>query len=95
MAELEHRRGNFEVARQYLQVIWDNVQRGHFRTIHADALIIKAKIQRDSGETQAAIDTATEAYKEAWFKGKPFSFKRALEEAKNILHALGAKEPSM
>ena len=54
-----------------------------------------AQIQRDEGNTAAAIEAATKAYRLAWCDGPPFAYHWGLEKAKQHLKELGAPEPEM
>lgn len=70
-------------------------ERGPYPLFHADALNVLAQIERDAGNTQAAIAAATEAYKKAWCDGPPYAYHWGLEAARVHLRALGAPEPEL
>ena len=54
-----------------------------------------AQIERDEGNTAAAIDAATQAYQKAWCDGPPYAYHWGLETAKKHLDELGAPSPDM
>ena len=47
-----------------------------------------------AGNTVAAIEAATLAYRKAWCDGPPFAYQWGLETARAHLNALSAPEPS-
>ena len=94
LAELRRRQGDPDAAREYLNAVWDAAERGPYPLYHADALNVLAQIERDAGNTKAAIEAATEAYRKAWCDGPPFAYHWGLEAARAHLKALGAPEPS-
>ncbi len=95
LAELHRRRGEAERAREMLEDVWESAERGPYPLFHADALNVLAQIERDAGDTDAAVKAATEAYRQAWCDGPPFAYHWGLEKAKAHLAALGAPEPEM
>jgi tetratricopeptide (TPR) repeat protein len=94
LAELRRRQGASEAARELLDDVWEAAERGPYLLLHADALNVLAQIERDAGDTAAAIEAATEAYRKAWCDGPPFAYHWGLEAARAHLNALGAPEPS-
>lgn len=94
LAELRRRQGNSEAARELLDDVWEAAERGPYPLFQADALNVLAQIERDAGNTIAAIEAATKAYRKAWCDGPPFAYHWGLEAAKAHLVALGAPEPS-
>jgi tetratricopeptide (TPR) repeat protein len=95
LAELHRRQGNPKAARELLDNVWEPAERGPYPLFHADALNVLAQIERDAGNTTAAIQAATEAYTKAWCDGPPFAYHWGLEKAKAHLAALGAPEPAL
>jgi len=94
LAELRRRQGDSGAARELLDDVWEAAERGPYPLIHADALNVLAQIERDAGNTPAAIEAATLAYRKAWCDGPPFAYHWGLEAARAHLIALGAPEPS-
>jgi tetratricopeptide (TPR) repeat protein len=94
LAELRRRQGDLEAARELLDAVWESAERGPYPLLHADALNVLAQIERDAGNTAAAIEAATQAYRKAWCDGPPFAYHWGLEAARAHLKALGAPEPS-
>jgi tetratricopeptide (TPR) repeat protein len=95
LASLRQQQGDLHAARELLNDVWEPAERGPERLDHANALNVLAQIERDSGNQDAAIRAATEAYRKAWCDGPPFAYHTALEEARNQLKALGAPEPTL
>jgi tetratricopeptide (TPR) repeat protein len=95
LAELHLREGNPTAACELLEQVWEPAERGPYPLFHADALNVLAQIERDAGNTAAAIKAATEAYTKAWCDGPPFAYHWGLEKAKAHLAALGAPEPAL
>jgi tetratricopeptide (TPR) repeat protein len=94
LAELRWRQGDSEAARELLDDVWESAECGPYPLYHADALNVLAQIERDAGNTAAAIEAATQAYRKAWCDGPPFAYHWGLEAARAHLNALGAPEPS-
>jgi len=94
LSELRRRQGDPEAARELLDAVWESAERGPYPLFHADALNVLAQIERDTGNTIAAIEAATQAYRKAWCDGPPFAYHWGLEAARAHLNALGAPEPS-
>jgi tetratricopeptide (TPR) repeat protein len=95
LAELCRRQANPAAARELLEQAWEPAERGPYPLFHADALNVLAQIERDAGNTSAAIRAATEAYTKAWCDGPPFAYHWGLEKARAHLAALGAPEPAL
>ncbi len=95
LAELQRRQGDLKVAREFLDDVWDAAKRGPYPLIHADAYNVLAQIERDVGNTVAAVEAATRAYRLAWCDGPPFAYHWGLEKAREHLRELGAAEPLM
>jgi tetratricopeptide (TPR) repeat protein len=95
LAELRRRQGDLKAARELLDDVWEAAERGPYALIHADAFSVLAQIERDAGNTDAAIEAATKAYRLAWCDGPPFAYHWGLEAAKKHLEELGAPEPEM
>ena len=69
LAELRRRQADFKAARELLDDVWEPAERGPYPLEHADAFNVLTQIERDEGNTQAAIDAATQAYRHAWRAG--------------------------
>ena len=69
--------------------------RGPYPLFHADALNVLAQIEQDAGNTSAAVEAATEAYRKAWCEGPPYAYHWGLEKAGAYLAALGTPEPAL
>jgi tetratricopeptide (TPR) repeat protein len=95
LAELRRSQSDPKAAHALLDDVWESAERGPYPLRHADALNVLAQIERDAGNTSAAITAATEAYKKAWCDGPPFAYHRGLEKARAHLKALGAPEPQL
>jgi len=101
LAELNRRCGGHGTAREFLDDVWNNAERGSFVLAHADALNVLVQIERDSTNIEKAADAATRAYRAAWCDGISideilnFSYWRALQIAKNHLDAIGLPYPTL
>lgn len=95
LAELRRQQTDLKAAREFLDDVWEAAERGPYPLFHADALNVLAQIERDEGNTAAAVETATKAYRLAWCDGPPFAYHWGLEKAKRHLTELGAPEPAM
>ena len=95
LAELHRRQGRPKQARELLDDLWDPAERGPYPLLHADAFNVLAQIERDAGNTDAAVDAARRAYELAWCDGPPFAFHWGLEKARAYLAELGAEEPQL
>jgi hypothetical protein len=95
IAALESQQGGLADARARLDEVWDAAARGLYLLYQTDADNILADIERAAGNTQAAIEAATRAYRAAWCDGPPYTYHWGLEKAKAHLTALNAPEPEM
>jgi tetratricopeptide (TPR) repeat protein len=95
LAELELRRGRPAESKARLDDVWEAAERGPYPLEQADAYNVLAAIELAEGNTPAAIDAATKAYKAAWCDGPPYAYHWGLQKAKAHLAALGAPEPDM
>lgn len=95
LAELQRRQGEEKAARELLDDVWERAERGPYPIFHADACNVLAQIERDAGNTAAAVEAATRAYTLAWCDGPPFAYHWGLEKAKKHLQELGATEPQL
>lgn len=95
LAEFHQQRGEAPQARELLENVWEPAECGPYPLCHADALNVLSQIERDAGNTDAAVQAATEAYQKAWCDGPPFTYHWGLEKARQHLAALGAPEPEM
>ncbi|HXF38114.1 MAG TPA: DUF4062 domain-containing protein [Blastocatellia bacterium] len=94
LGELRRRQGDASAARELFDAMWEAAERGPYPLWHADALNVLAQLERDAGNTAAAIEAATQAYRKAWCDGPPFAYHWGLEAARAHLNVLGAPEPS-
>ena len=62
LAELHRQRKQHSIARELLEQVWAPAERGPYPLWHVDALNVLAQIERDEGNREAAITTATKAY---------------------------------
>jgi tetratricopeptide (TPR) repeat protein len=95
LGELRRRQRDIKTSRELLDDVWEAADRGPYPLFHADAFNVLAQIERDEGNTTAAIEAATKAYQLAWCDGPPFAYHWGLEKAKQHLKELGAPEPEM
>jgi tetratricopeptide (TPR) repeat protein len=95
LAELRRREGKLGEARELLADVWNAAECGPYPLHHADACNILAQLERDAGNTDAAIEAATQAYRLAWCDGPPFAYHWGLEAARRHLRELGAPEPEL
>ena len=101
LAELARQRNDPALARELLDQVWESAERGPYPLYHADALNVLATIEREAGNSQAAIEAATKAYQLAWCDGisadgsEVWAYVRGLDAAKAHLDALGAPYPDM
>jgi hypothetical protein len=95
LAELRRREEKPSEARELLDDVWDVAERGPYPLFHADALNVLAQIERDVGNRDAAMLSATQAYRLAWCDGPPYAYHWGLEAARKHLRDLGAPEPEM
>src|SRR6266498_3417768 len=95
LAELRRRQGDLKAAREFLEDLWDAVEYGPYPLFHADAFNILAQIERDTNNSEGAIEAATKAYHLAWCDGPPFAYYWGLELARKHLKELGASEPQV
>jgi tetratricopeptide (TPR) repeat protein len=95
LAEIHRRKQEFTTARELLDQVWDLAERGPYPLLHANALNVLAQIERDEGNTKAAIAAATKAYTLAWCDGPPYAYHYGLTNARKQLEELGAPEPQL
>jgi tetratricopeptide (TPR) repeat protein len=95
LAELRRRQGDAVAARELLDDVWEYAERGPYPLFHADALNVLAQIERDAGNTAAAVEAATKAYRLAWCDGPPYAYHWGLIKAQKHLEELGAPLPEM
>jgi tetratricopeptide (TPR) repeat protein len=92
-AELRRRRGEPERAREMLNDLWELAGRGGFRLLLADAQLVLAAIESDTGNAVGAREAAAAAYRAAWCDGPPHTYYWALQKATDLLNELGADIP--
>ncbi|MEO6391834.1 MAG: DUF4062 domain-containing protein [Pyrinomonadaceae bacterium] len=95
LAVLSKRQGEMTLAREFLENVWEIAERGPYPIDHTNALNLLAQMERDSGNTDAAAEAATKAYRLSWCDGPPFSYYWGLEAARKHLCELGAPEPEL
>jgi tetratricopeptide (TPR) repeat protein len=95
LSKLQSQKQDFKAAHEFLDDVWELAERGPYTLIHADAFNVLVQIERDTGNTAAAIEAATKAYRLAWCDGPPFAYHWGLEIAKKHLKELDAPEPQM
>jgi len=95
LAEMKRRQGDLKSARIMLDDVREAVGRGPYPLFHADACNVLAQIERDAGNTLAAVEAAAEAYRLAWCDGPPFAYHWGLIASRRHLEELGASEPQM
>jgi tetratricopeptide (TPR) repeat protein len=93
LAELRRRQGDPRASRELLDDAEEPAVRGPYRLLHADALSVLARIERDAGDRLRAIAAATSAYRLAWCDGPPYAYHWGLEEARGLLADLHAPVP--
>jgi tetratricopeptide (TPR) repeat protein len=95
LAELRRRQGRTDEARELLDQVWEPVEAGPYPLFHADALNLLARIERDGGRRDQAVEAATAAYRKAWCDGPPYAYHWGLQDARLLLAELGAPEPAL
>ncbi|MBI1763205.1 MAG: DUF4062 domain-containing protein [Acidobacteria bacterium] len=95
LAELRRQQSSPDEARELLDAVWDSAARGPYPLFHADALNVLAALERDAGQTEAAIAAATAAYRHAWCDGPPYAYHWGLTAARRHLQELGSLEPQL
>ncbi|HZS06547.1 MAG TPA: tetratricopeptide repeat protein [Blastocatellia bacterium] len=95
LAELRRREGKHDEAREFLDDVWGSAEGGPYPLFHADACNVLAQLERDAGDTKAAIEAATKAYRLAWCDGPPYAYHWGLVAAQKHLAELGAPVPDL
>lgn len=95
MADLYRIQKKYDAARELLEEVWAPAERGPYPLWHADARNVLSKLERDLGNTAAAGDAATVAYRLAWCDGPPYGYEYGLTQARKNLQELGAPEPQL
>jgi tetratricopeptide (TPR) repeat protein len=95
LAELRRRQGKLAEARELLDGVWDLAERGPYPLLHADARNVLAKVARDEGKLDEAVQAATRGYELSWCDGPPYAYHWGLEASKAMLKELGAPWPDM
>jgi hypothetical protein len=95
LAEVRHRQGQTDEARDLLDQVWEPAELGPYPLFHADALNVLARIEGDVGHHRAAVAAATAAYREAWCDGPPYAYHWGIRDAKQLLAELGAPAPDL
>jgi tetratricopeptide (TPR) repeat protein len=94
LAELRRSQGDLRTARHLLEDVWEPAEHAPYPLLHGDALNVVARIERDEGSRDAAMEAATKAYRLAWCNGPPYAYHWGLEAAKKHLAELHAPEPA-
>jgi tetratricopeptide (TPR) repeat protein len=95
LAELRRRQGDGKSARELLDDVWEYAERGPYPLFHSDALNVLAQIERDAGNTAAAIVAATKAFRLAWCDSPPYAYHLGMIKARKHLEDLGVRLPEM
>lgn len=95
LAELRRRQGSIELSREYLDDVWEACETGPYRLLHADACNVLAQLERDAGDSGAAIGAATRAYELAWCDGAPYSYHYGIRNATHHLGVLNIPLPDL
>ena len=95
LAELYQLQGKRERARDTLADVWEPLQRGPLRVMHAWACNILAEIELASGHLAEATDAASVAFRLAWCDGPPYALAEELERSRNTLRRCGVREPTI
>ncbi|MEQ1744869.1 MAG: DUF4062 domain-containing protein [Saprospiraceae bacterium] len=95
LAELARRQGDLAKAREHLGDLWEAAEHGPYPLVLADAQNVLSQIESDAGNTAAATEAASRAYRHAWCDGPPWAYHFGLEKARMHLLALGGMEPKM
>ncbi len=93
LAEWHLRGHRLPEARDHARDAVELAERAELRLRWADALNVLSRVERATGDTEAAAQAAREAYLQAWCDGPPFSYAAGLDEARANLNAVGAPEP--
>jgi tetratricopeptide (TPR) repeat protein len=95
LAELHLHNRKYDLARELLEQIWAPAEQGPYPLWHADARNVLAQLERDAGNTEAAIEAATSAYRLAWCDGPPYGYHYGLRKAQRQLDELNAAPPEL
>jgi len=93
LAEVCHREGAHEGVGQLLADVWEPLQRGPRRLLHADAANLLAESELALGKITEAAEAAATAYRLALCDGAPYCYASAIERARRVLATCGASEP--
>lgn len=93
LAEAHLRLGDLEAGRESLEGVWEPVERGPLRLLHADARAIEASIEAAADNPRAAAVAATRAFELAWCDGPPFAYHWGLLKAQTALRSLNLPDP--
>jgi ATP/maltotriose-dependent transcriptional regulator MalT len=95
LAEWNWTKGQFAKALEYAQDALGIACHSEQRLQQADINNFLARLQLQSGSQITALQHATTAFERAWCDGPPNCYKPALDEARNLLNALGAPLPNL
>lgn len=95
LADLCRAKTEYHDALTHLEQVWDFAERGPYRTLHADALLVLARIEEEMGHNEAATAAARRAYTLAWCDGPPYAYHWGLWAARQRLLAVDAQEPGL
>lgn len=88
LAELHRRLRQYEQSRTFLEDLAEPAARGPYRLIQAEAALVLAELERDSGNYKAATAAAMAAREHAWCDGPPYAYHWALERANRLFAEL-------
>jgi tetratricopeptide (TPR) repeat protein len=94
IAELYRRQGALDRAREVLADLWEPLQRGPLRLLHAKACNLLAEIELSSDRPAEAASAAATAYRLAWCDGPPYCLIREVDRARDVLARSGASVPA-
>jgi HEAT repeat protein len=92
-AELEAARSRPEAARRRVREAQGLAERGPYRLLKADSENLLARLARDTGDAEAAVEHSTTAYRLAWCDGPPHAYAHGLATAAATLEELEAAPP--
>jgi tetratricopeptide (TPR) repeat protein len=90
LAEVALIRKEHPRARELLARIWKRAELGPYPLIEAEARCVLARLEKESGNRQGAIESALCAHERARCDGPPYTYAYALAQAERILEELGA-----
>ncbi len=95
LADLQRRKGKIDIVREIQHDIQEPVKRGPFPLFHADAFNVIAQLERDVGNSEAAVQAALTSYRLSWCDGPPFIYYWGLQKSEEHLLSLGKPVPML